>query len=119
MQCRICRQVIHKKRNYRNLFEFENPGVCIHCFKQHMNYFPYLVVPIDQGVLHIFELLNIDTKYPDAFINYFRPYYRAYFNLNMTVDAVYIETLTTKTIELFDLMKLGNLIIFTNNFKEE
>lgn len=119
MQCKICRNDIKVQRTFRNLIKFELPGVCIHCFKQQMNYFPYFVIPIQNGLLHIFELLITDTKHPNDYINYFRPYYRAYLNLNMTVDAVYIETLTTHLIELFDHMELGHLIIFTNNFKED
>lgn len=119
MHCRICRKIVHIKRTFNNLFHVDTPGVCIHCFKQHMNYFPYFVIPIHCGVLHVFELLIKDTKYPNDYINYFRPYYRAYLNTNRSIDAIYIETLTTKIIELFDHMKLGNLIIFTNNFKED
>jgi len=97
----------------------ETPEICSHCFNKQMNYFPYFVVPINQGLLHIFELLSKDTNNPGDYIYYLRPYYQAYFKLNMTIDAVYIETLTTKFIELFDQMKIGHLIIFTNNFKEE
>src|SRR5690554_3661931 len=119
MQCRLCKKVIYIKRNFRNLMYTETPEICSHCFNKQMNYFPYFVVPINQGLLHIFELLSKDTNNPGDYIYYLRPYYQAYFKLNMTIDAVYIETLTTKFIELFDLMKIGHLIIFTNNFKEE
>lgn len=119
MQCKLCRKVVRKKRTFNNLFDFEISDVCINCFKSYMNYYPYFVIPIYKGQLHIFELLHKPTNHPQYFINYFRPYYQAYFKTDMTIDAIYIEVLTTKIIELFDVMELGHLIIFTNNFKEE
>lgn len=119
MYCKSCRNVIRQAKTFQNLLNFEIPEICKHCFKLHMQHFPYFVVPIQNGLLHVFELLTKETNQPGDYLYYFRPYYQAYFKVGMTIDCIYIEKLTPKTIELFDQMNLGHLIIFTNNFKEE
>lgn len=119
MYCKSCKNVIRQAKTFRNLFNFETPEICHHCFKLNMQHFPYFVVPIQNGLLHVFELLDKDVSQAGDYLYYFRPYYQAYFKLEMTIDAIYIERLTLKTIEMFDQMNLGHLIIFTNNFKEE
>ncbi|MBN3490711.1 hypothetical protein JV173_04190 [Acholeplasma equirhinis] len=84
-----------------------------------MNYYPYFVIPVNGGLLHVFELLHENIEPIDSTLEYFRPFYQAYFKLSGKIDAIYIEYLTPKWIELFDKLNIGHLIIFTNICKEE
>ncbi|WP_162146893.1 hypothetical protein [Acholeplasma granularum] len=119
MQCKKCLKRIKLNINLNNIFETYRNEICNSCFKKNMNYYPYFVIPIKYGLLHIFELLYEKDNLLDSYMDYFRPYYLAYLKSKPSIDAIYIEILDQKTIELFDQLNLGHLIIFTNNYKEE
>ena len=87
--CLICKERMIIKRNLKNVFYNFRPLVCSHCFKQKMNYFPYFVVPINKGLLHIFELLENDGEDLTIYNDYFIPYYNLYLKLNMKTPYLY------------------------------
>lgn len=119
MLCKVCLKRIKVTINFKTFFKVYLNNACKSCFKEHMNHFPYFVIPINGGLLHIFELLYEKPNNNEYFSDYFRPYYVAYLKSNPTIDAIFIETLNIETIDLFDHMNLGHLIIFTNNVKED
>lgn len=84
-----------------------------------MNIYPYFVIPIVGGLLHIFEILIPEFEESIDITDYLRPYYRAYLKTDKKIDAIYIESLDQKMIDLLDLLVLGHLIVFTNNYKED
>ncbi|VEU82735.1 hypothetical protein [Acholeplasma hippikon] len=119
MYCRICNQYINRKVTLKNFFYKDYRDTCINCFKAKMNLFPYFVIPIQSGMLHIFELLAEDVKDYSLFIDYFYPYYKAYLKTNRLIDAIYMDYLDQQYINLLDKFEVGNLIIFTNKYKED
>src|SRR5690606_11091065 len=119
MQCVICGKPITVKRTFLNLDKRIDHRVCKNCFQSHVNYFPYFVIPINGGLLHVFELIKGQFDPVDLFADYFRPYLQAYLKLDGYIDAIYLDILNQKWIDLFDKLNVGHLIIFTNFFKEE
>ena len=117
--CLVCKTKIKKEVSFKAFFNTFKPLVCHNCFKQKMNYYPYFVIPINKGLLHVFQLLNKKVDNYKIYNDYFIPYYKAYLKTNQEIPAIYIETLDYKIISLFDLLEIGNLIVFTNYFKEE
>ncbi|WP_079560635.1 hypothetical protein [Acholeplasma oculi] len=83
-----------------------------------MNLYPYFVIPIQGGLLHVFEILIPESLEVMDITDYLRPYYKAYLKTNKQIDAIYIEYLDQHMIDLLDLLALGHLIVFTNNYKE-
>ena len=119
MKCSICHQYIYRKITIKNIFYKDVRQTCQYCFMRYMNYYPYFVIPVNGGLLHIFELLKEDLTDYSLFIQYLYPYYKAYLKTSKMIDAIYIDTLDHEFIDLIDKLNLGNLIIFTNKFKEE
>lgn len=119
MKCNVCKKSYGYTRNFKNFFNKYRPSVCRYCFKRNMNYYPYFVIPIQQGLLHIFELLTEEPKPLDLYIDYFAKYYKAYFKTDRSVDVIYVDVLTSGFIELLDELEVGHLIIFTNKYKED
>src|SRR5690554_4269897 len=117
--CLVCQEKIIINKTFKTFFQNFKPLVCNNCFKQKMNYFPYFVIPINKGVLHVFELLDKEVNNYNIYNDYFIPYLEAYFKTNQSIPLIYLNTLDIKMIKLFDLLEIGNLIVFTNYFKEE
>ncbi len=119
MRCKVCGKGIHIRRNFINFFDTYKPEACKNCFKSQMNYFPYFTIPIDGGLLHVFELLKEMTEPNDLYLDYFKPYYHAYLKTDQKIDAIYVDILDSELIDLLDKLTMGHLIIFTNNCKED
>lgn len=119
MLCKLCGKKIKQNINIFNFFQKSYKTTCRDCFLEHMNYFPYMVIPINSGVLHVFELLSKEVEDNEMFNEYLEPYYKAYFKTNRLLNVVYIERLDDEFVATLEKLEVGNLIIFTNKVKEE
>lgn len=119
MICSQCKNKIHMKVSFKNFFQTYEPRVCRACFKKVKQAFPYFVIPIQGGLLHIIERLTTEPKNFDEYLDYFAPYVLAYLELNLSIDMIYVETLDIEFIKILDELNVGHLIILTNKFKEE
>lgn len=116
--CSLCKKNTKPVIDFRKFFSTTYPETCRMCFKLHMNLYPYFVIPIQGGLLHVFEILIPESLEVMDITDYLRPYYKAYLKTNKQIDAIYIEYLDQHMIDLLDLLVLGHLIVFTNNYKE-
>lgn len=94
MLCEHCHQKIIKKRSLWNLLEVETHHLCESCYQRYPMLPSYEVIPIEQGVMHLFTMITRSYPVqPHAYQSFLKSYY-----------DLHQKTLKKTTLLIFDVL---------------
>ena len=94
MLCEHCHQKMVKKRSLWNLLEAETHHLCEACYQRYPMLPSYEVVPIEQGVMHLFTMI---TKMYPVVPHAYQSFLKSYYDLHQ-------KTLKKTTLLIFDVL---------------
>lgn len=112
MLCEHCHQKIVTKRSLWNLFEPEIHHLCEACYARYPLLPSYEVIPIEQGVMHLFTMITkVYPVEPHAYQSFYSSYYQMHLKRLRETTLLIFDSLSDEFMLLIDHLLFGDLMV--------
>lgn len=119
MYCKSCGHIIKTKITFRNFIDKAEHQICRRCFRQYQNKNPYLVLPIEKSIAHVYELLYDSVSHLDAYDSYLNAYIISFLVYKDFYTLLIFNELDKKTYDDIQCLNVGPLVVLTIKIKGE
>lgn len=113
MLCEICKKKVKTRRTINNLFDPEIHHICEKCYMENPLIIRKSVIPIEDGMLYIHQMLGQSTSYPNAYMSLMKPFYLDFIRHLKTDIMLYFDQTGEQIFEILDSLKLGSIYLLT------